>query len=330
VSTTGIGGFTLGGGYGWTSCKHGLACDNLLSAELVLADGRVVRASEHEHTELFWALRGGGGNFGVVTEFEFRAHPLGPLVLAGLTMFALERAAPVLRAWRNLADRAPDTLSTAAVVLTAPPEPFVPAELQGKPVLAIAVMHVGDPDEAAVQPIRDLGPALDHIVPMPYTAFQAALDPTAPPGMRSYWRGEYLHALSDAAIDAFLAHATGIVTPAAPLSQAVIFRIGQAVAALPDDSAAFSHRDAAYLLHPIAVWADAADDERRIAAARGFADAMRPFASGASYLNFTPEGNRVQDAYGDAKYARLVALKDVYDPANLFRLNQNIRPGRAA
>src|SRR5262249_35933075 len=156
-------------------------------------------------------------------------------------------------------------------------------------------------------------PTLDHIVGMPYTAFQAALDPTAPPGLRSYWRGEYLDALSDAAIDVFLAHATRVVTPEAPLSQAVLFRIGQAVADLPDDAAGFSPRAAPSLRHPIAVWADASDDERRIAGARSVAEAMRPFATGASYLNFTPEANRVHDAYGDAKYARLVALKDVYD-----------------
>jgi len=145
VTTTGIGGFTTGGGYGWTSCKYGLACDNLLSVEVVLADGRVVRANEHENADLFWGLRGGGGNFGVVTEFEFRLHRLGPTVLAGLMMFPIERAAEVVRAWRDCADAAPDELGTACVVVTAPPEPFVPAELHGKPVVAIAAIHVGEP-----------------------------------------------------------------------------------------------------------------------------------------------------------------------------------------
>src|SRR5918911_1342239 len=170
VTTTGVGGFTLGGGYGWTSSKYGLACDNLLSAELVLADGRVVRASEHEHPDLFWGVRGGGGNFGIVTEFEFRLHALGPIVLAGLTMFPLERAAEVMRSWRDCADAAPDELSTACVVVTAPPEPFVPPQLQGKPVLGIAALHVGDADAGndVVRPLKELAPAVDHIAAMPY------------------------------------------------------------------------------------------------------------------------------------------------------------------
>src|SRR5918911_2375018 len=170
VTTTGLGGFTTGGGYGWTSSKHGLACDNLISAEMVLADGRVVRASEHEHPDLFWGVRGGGGNFGIVTEFEFRLHALGPIVLAGLTMFPLERAAEVMRNWRDCADTAPDELSTACVVVTAPPEPFVPAQLHGKPVLGIAALHVGDADAGndVVRPLKELAPAVDHIAAMPY------------------------------------------------------------------------------------------------------------------------------------------------------------------
>ena len=328
VTTTGLGGFTTGGGYGWSSSKHGLACDNLISAEVVLADGSVVRASEHEHAELFWGIRGGGGNFGIVTEFEFRLHPLGPIVLAGLAMFPIERAPEVLRGWRDCADVAPDELSTACVMLTAPPEPFVPPELHGKPVLGMAALYVGDAEAGAevVRPLKELGPVVDHIAQMPYTAFQAALDPLAPWGVRSYWRGEYMRELSDAAIDTFLARAVDLTTVGAPLSQMIIFRIGQGVEAVPDEATAFSHRDARYLFHPISVWTDPADDGRMIAAGRAFAAAMRPFSTGASYLNFTPEPDRVRDAYGDAKYARLVALKDNYDPANLFRLNQNIRP----
>jgi FAD/FMN-containing dehydrogenase len=332
VTTTGLGGFTTGGGYGWTSCKHGLACDNLVSAEVVLADGSVVRASDQEHADLFWGIRGGGGNFGIVTEFEFRLHTLGPTVLAGLTMFPIERAHEVMRGWRDCADAAPDELSTAVVVLNAPPEPFVPEELRGKPVLGMAALYVGDPDEGAevVQPLRDFGPVVDHIGQMPYTAFQAALDPLAPWGVRSYWRGEYLRELGDAAIETFLDHAADLTVLGGPLSQMIIFRIGQGVAALPDEATAFSHRDARYLFHPISVWTDPADDNRWIAANRAFAAAMRPYSTGASYLNFTPEADRVRDAYGDEKYARLVALKDTYDPTNLFRLNQNIRPSRPA
>ena len=333
VTTTGLGGFTTGGGYGWTSCKYGLACDNLISAEVVLADGSVIRASEESRADLFWGIRGAGGNFGIVTEFEFRLHPLGPIVLAGLTMFPIDRAPDVLRRWRDWSDAAPDEVATGCAVVTAPPEPFVPPELRGKPVFGIIALYAGDPEAGvgAMQPIKDLGPAVDHIGPMPYTAFQAALDPLAPyGGARMYARGEYLPELSDGAIDTFLAHAPDLAARSHPLSQMVIFRIGQGVAAVPDGATAFSHRDANYLFHPITAWTDPADDARMTAATRAFAAAMRPFGTGAAYLNFTHEADRVRDAYGDGKYARLVALKDTYDPANLFRLNQNIRPSHTA
>jgi FAD/FMN-containing dehydrogenase len=331
VTTTGIGGFTTGGGYGWTSSKHGLACDNLISAELVLADGSIVTASDQENENLFWAIRGGGGNFGIVTEFEFRLHELGPIVLAGLALWPIERAPEVLPAWRDYVDRAPDELSTACVVITAPPEDFVPDHLKGQIALGMAVLCVGDPAAGApiVQPLKELGPDLDHIQPMPYTAFQAMLDPSAPPGKRSYWRGEYLRGLADDAIETILTHAPALAADGAPLSQVALFRIGQGVAALPDEATAFSHRDADYLFHPISVWEDRADDDRLIGANRAFCDAIRPHTTGGAYLNFTPE-DRVRDAYGDVKYERLVALKDRYDPGNLFRLNQNITPSRQA
>ena len=329
VTTTGLGGFTTGGGYGWTSSKYGLACDNLISAKVVLADGSVARASEPEHTDLFWGIRGGGGNFGIVTEFEFRLHPLGPIVVAGLTMFPIDRAPDVIRRWRDWSDAAPDEVATGCAVVTAPPEEFVPPELRGRQVFGIIALYAGDPEAGAraLRPIKDLSPAVHHIGPMPYTAFQAALDPLAPyGGTRFYARGEYLPEFGDGAIDAFLAHAPDLVARSHPLSQMIIFRIGQGVAALPDEATAFSHRDANYLFHPITAWTDPADDERMTAAARAFAGAMRPFSTGASYLNFTHETDRVRDAYGDVKYARLVALKNTYDPGNLFRLNQNIRP----
>jgi hypothetical protein len=223
------------------------------------------------------------GNFGIVTEFEFRLHPLGPIVLAGLALFPLERAPEIMRGWRDCANGAPEELSTACVIVTAPPEPFVPVELQGQPVIGMAVLYVGDPDEGTevVQPFKDLGPIVDHIGPMPYTAFQSALDPLAPWGTRFYAQGEYLPQLSDAAIDTFLAHAIELTELGAPLSQMVIFRIGQAVAAADADATAFSQRDANYLLHPISVWTDPADDARMIEANRDFAAAIRPFTNGA-------------------------------------------------
>ena len=331
VTTTGIGGFTTGGGYGWTSSKHGLACDNLVEAEVVTADGAVVTASERENRELFWGIRGGGGNFGVVTRFDFQLHPLGPTVLAGLALWPLERVTKVLRGWRDWADAAPDEVSTALVILTAPPEEFVPPQLRGRTAVGVAAMYVGDPGEGAVpiQPLRDLEPAVDLIHPMPYTTFQGLLDPMAPPGKRSYWRGEYLAELSGEAVGTFADHAPAVTGGAPPLSQVVIFRIGQGVTAVPDDATAFSHREARYLFHPISVWDDAADDEPVIAANRAFVEAMRPFGTGGAYLNFTPEADRVRDAYGAAKHGRLVALKDRYDPENLFRGNQNVRPSGA-
>jgi FAD/FMN-containing dehydrogenase len=332
VTTTGVGGFTTGGGYGWTSSKHGLTCDNLISAEVVTADGRVLTASEDENDDLFWGIRGGGGNFGVVTRFDLGLHELGPIVLAGLALWPIDRASEVMRGWRDYVDGAPDELSTACVVLTAPPEEFVPDHLKGQAALGMAALYVGDPEEGAgvVQPLKDLAPEVDLIQPMPYTAFQAILDPSAPKGLRNYWRGEYMNGLGDDAIDTFLEHGPEVRAAAVPFSQMILFRIGQGVTATPDDATAFSHRDAEYMFHPLSVWEDPADDERVIAVNRASAEAMQPFGTGAAYLNFTPEGDRVRDAYGADKYERLVALKDKYDPDNLFRGNQNIKPSRAS
>ena len=333
VTTTGLGGFTTGGGYGWTSSKYGLTCDNLISAEVVLADGRVVTASEQENPDLFWGIRGGGGNFGIVTEFKYRLHPLGPIVLAGMALWPIERAGEILRAWRDYVDHAPDELSTACAIITAPPEEFVPENLRGQVAFGMVAMYVGDPAKGAtvMQPLKDLGPAADLIQPMPYNVFQALLDGTAPKGQRSYWRGEYMNELSDGAIDTFVRHAPGLAAAGQPFTQIIIFRIGQGVAAIADDATAFSHREAGYMFHPISMWQQPDDDERVIAATRAFCSAMRPFCTGGVYLNFTPE-ERVRDAYGEAKYARLVALKDRYDPDNVFQMNQNIKPsrGRAA
>jgi FAD/FMN-containing dehydrogenase len=331
VTTTGLGGFTTGGGYGWTSSKYGLTCDSLISAEVVLADGRVVTASERENADLFWGIRGGGGNIGIVTEFEYRLHPLGPIVLAGLALFPIDRAGDVLRRWRDYVDGAPDELSTACATLTAPPAPFVPDDLKGRVVLGMLGMYVGDPEKGAavMKPLKDLGPVVDLIQPMPYTAFQALIDEAAPKGFRNYWRGEYLDAFPDGAIDVFLEHAPKATAAAAPLAQMIVFRVGQGVTAVPDEATAFSHRNAGYLFHPLSLWSDPKDDERIIAIDRAFCEAMRAYSTGGAYLNFTPE-DRVRDAYGDAKYARLTELKARYVPDNLFRLNQNIPPAARA
>ena len=329
VTTTGVGGFTTGGGYGWTSSKYGLASDNLISAEVVTADGQVLTASEDENADLFWGIKGGACNFGVVTEFEFNLHPLGPTVFAGLAAWPIERAPEVLRGWRDYVDNAPEELSTGMVILTAPPEDFVPKEVQGTPIIGLAGMYVGDAEEgaAAFQPLKDMEPALDLIGPMPYTDFQAMLDPGNQPGFRNYWRGEYLTGLSDEAIDTYV---NGAREPLTPFNQIIIFRLGQAVKAAGEDDSAFSHRDADYMFHPIAMWEDASDDERLISWVRGFAEEMRPFETGGVYLNFTGDSDKVREAFGEGKYKRLVALKDKYDPNNLFQHNQNIKPSKQA
>jgi FAD/FMN-containing dehydrogenase len=329
VTTTGVGGFTTGGGYGWTSSKHSLTCDNLISAEVVLADGSQVTASESENEDLFWGLKGGGCNFGVATEFEYRLHELGPTVMAGLALWPVAKAPEVARAWRDFAEGAPDEISSACVILTGPPEEFVPAHLQGQPCLGVAAMYVGDAEEgaAAIQPLKDLGPEVDLIMPMPYVQFQSMLDPGNQPGFRNYWKGEYLSGCSDEAIDTWYEYAK---EPLSPFNQIVMFRLGGGVTRFADDSAAFAHRDAEYLFHPIAMWEDPADDERQISWVRKYSDAMGEFATGGVYLNFTPDRDRVRDAYGEDKYGKLVALKDRYDPENLFQHNQNIKPSKQA
>jgi FAD/FMN-containing dehydrogenase len=287
-----------------------------------------VTASEDQNPELFWGIKGGACNFGVVTTFEFQLTELGPIVLAGLAGWPIDKAPEVIRAWRDYVDEAPDELSSGMVVLTGPPEEFIPEQLRGKPILGLATMYVGDPEEGApvIQPLKDLGPDFDLIGPMPYTAFQQMLDPGNQPGFRNYWRGEYLTGLSDEAIDAFVEH---VREPVTPFNQAVIFRVGQAVKAVADEDTAFSNRDADYMVHPIAMWEDPAGDERLIGWVRGVSEAMSPFKTGGVYLNFTGDRDKAGDAFGDEKYERLVALKDRYDPGNLFQHNQNIRPSRA-
>jgi FAD/FMN-containing dehydrogenase len=331
VTTTGIDGFALGGGHGWLSPKYGLACDNLLSAEVVTSDARLLTASEDQNEDLLWGLRGGGGNFGVVTSYEFRVHPVGPAVVGGMLIHPLEQAGEVLRAYRDYVDQGPDELATAFALFPAPPEPFIPERLQGKTVLGIIACHCGDVEEGerVVGPLRELGPpAVDLVGPMPYTDFQALLDPTAPPGWRWYNTGEYLSGLTDQAIDVLTSHAPQGL---ASLTQIIVFRHGGAVSRIGDEETAFSNREPAYLLHPLAAWIEPSEDQRHIAWLRELVRDMEPFKTGGVYLNFSPDGDeRLLDGYGRDKHDRLVALKQKYDPANVFRFNHNIRPAAAA
>jgi FAD/FMN-containing dehydrogenase len=329
VSTTGVAGLTLGGGSGWLERKHGLACDNLISVELVTADGSLITASSHEHSDLFWALHGGGGNFGVATAFTFKLHPVGPQVLAGLLLYDAMQGHDLLRLTRDFMPDAPDEFGPVIFYLTVPPEEDLPPHLHGKLVSAIALCFTGSVDEGErlIQPFRDLGPEADLVGPVPYAEFQSSLDD--PPGYRNWWTAEYLHVVTDEAIDAI--HAHSLQTPSPGPAQSAIVPWGGAVARVGEDETPLTQRDATWVVHPFALWEDAADDDAVIGWARGFRDDLRRFASGGTYLNFIgDEGeDRVRAAFGEEKYRRLETIKAHYDPDNVFRGNQNIKPAVA-
>ena len=333
VSSTGIAGFTLGGGIGWLMRKHGLACDNLLSADVVTADGQLLTASTVENDELFWGLRGGGGNFGVVTSFEYRLHPVGPIVFGGAIFNPLERAADLLRFYREWTPTQPDELTTMVAFLTAPPLPFIPEPLHGTKMIAIALCFIGDSEqgEAAIRPLREFGTAAaEHVGPLPYRMLQGMFDASAPRGINSYWKTEYVAELGDEAIDVLVAGAAAF---ASPMSQLHVHHVEGAVAHMGGRDTAFGRRDSRYIVNAIGMWADPAFQEGEIAGVRATAGALKAFSPGGAYLNFldADEGeDRIRAAYGPEKYDRLVALKDRYDPDNVFRLNQNIRPSGGA
>lgn len=324
VSTTGVGGFTLGGGSGWLDRKLGLACDNLLSVELVLADGSFVRASEHEHPDLFWALHGGGGNFGVATSFTFRLHRL-PVVTAALLLWRPEAGPDVVRAYRDFMESAPDEIGGGLIYLTGPSEEFVPAHLVGKLTCAVLVTYAGEESEArrAMAPMLGLGHEGELIVELPYAELQCMLDD--PPGYRNYWSAEYLDAFPDEAVDLFCARATDMIVPSP--SQHVLFPQGGAVARGPSDYP-IPWRQAPWCVHPFGLWEDPADDERGRQWARDIRADLQPWASGAVYLNFIgDEGqDRVVAGFGRQNYVRLAKVKAHYDPNNVFHLNHNIKP----
>ena len=332
VTTTGVGGFTLGGGYAWFSAKYGLTCDNLISADVVTADGRLVTASADENPDLFWALKGGGGNFGVVTSFEFELHELGPMIYGGLLGYRIEQAPELIRFWRDFADAAPENLATATSLLTAPPEEFVPGDVQGKTALGIIAAWAGDPAEGeeALRPlIEHAEPAFNLMGELPYVGFQAMLDPFTPPGLLNYWKGLHLKGLPDEAIDTYVANAPQGFPPT---TQAIIFRHGGAVSRISPEESAFRNREAAYMFHPIGAWADPADTDRALEWVFGAAEAMEPYTTGAVYLNFMTDNEEldVGTGYDAEALRRLTAVKDEWDPDNVFRFNHNIKPSGAA
>ena len=326
-STTGVAGLTLGGGFGWLSRKYGMTIDNLLSADVVTADGIPVRASETENHDLFWGLRGGGGNFGIVTSFEFRLHPVGPDVLSGLIVFPFAQAKSVFEQFARFTESMPPDLNVWAVTRKAPPLPFLPADVHGKEMVALALCYVGDPAEGEklIQPLRGFGRALgEHVGVQPYTAWQQAFDPLLAKGARNYWKSHNFSRLSDGAIDAIVEYAGKLPSP-----QCEIFvgTIGGQTARVAPDAMAYSSRDANYVMNVHGRWESAAEDQRCMAWAREFFAKSQPFASGGAYINFLTqeETDRIAFAYGGT-YDRLVKLKKKYDPTNFFRMNQNIKP----
>jgi FAD/FMN-containing dehydrogenase len=326
-STTGIAGLTLGGGFGWLSRKYGMTVDNLESAEVVTAKGEVVRASASENADLFWALRGGSGNFGVVTRFEFRLHDVGPDLLSGLIVYPLSEAKTVLKRYREFVAQAPDELSVWTVLRQAPPLPFLPAEVHGKEVVVLALLYAGDPKqgEELIQPLRKFGkPVGAHVGVQPYTAWQKAFDPLLTPGARNYWKSHNFTTIADGLIDVVIEYVKRLPSP-----QCEVFfgGIGGATKRPAPDATAYPHRDAEFVMNVHGRWETPAEDERCIAWSRDYFRASAPFASGGAYVNFltADETDRVRAAYGP-NYDGLARVKAKYDPNNLFRTNWNVKP----
>ena len=328
-TTTGVAGQTLGSGSGWLERKLGLTCDNLLAAEVVTADGDVVRVDESRNPDLLWGLRGGGGNFGVVTALELRLHPVGPMVTGGMMVWPRDRAADVLRFWRDYVETAPDDFGSAPAFLIAPPAPFVPEHLQGRPAFGLIVCCAGSPEdgEAMVKPFRaNAAPDLDMVQPMPYTAVQSLIDEATPHGLHNYWKAENLPELSDAAIDTIIDTAAGMTSP---LSMVIIEPKGRAISRVGEGDSALGGRDAGHTLYCFSMWTDPAENDTHIGWTRALMEAMAPFTMPGVSLNFTSDQqeSKAKESFGSAdKNRRLTALKDHYDPTNFFRLNQNIRP----
>jgi FAD/FMN-containing dehydrogenase len=326
VSTTGVAGFTLGGGIGWTMRKFGLACDNLVAAEVVTADGRLVRASETENADLLWGLRGGGGNFGIVTRFEFELHPLAPVIYGGPVFYPAEAARDLLRAFRAWSGDAPDEITALVNLTTAPPLPVIPAEWHGKKVAAFIASSTGplEEGEARVRAVREVAePVADLLGPMPYQVLQSLIDPLWPKGIHAYFKATNLARLDDELVDRLAE-----IHLAAPGAQCEIHvhQMGGAVARIPDGATAFADRSMPFVLNAVTGWHDPAAGAAHREWARAAIAAAAEASTGRAYVNFLGDADSARRSYGDETYARLVSLKNEYDPTNVFRLNQNIEP----
>ena len=326
-STTGVAGLTLGGGFGWLTRRYGLTVDNLLSIDVVTADGAKRTASATSEPDLFWAMRGGGGNFGVATSFEFKLHPVGPEVYSGLVVYPFAQAQKVLRSWRDFNKTAPDELSVWAVMRKAPPLPFLPESAHGSEVVIFPLVYCGEmkDGEGAAAPVTKFGdPIAVALGPNPYAGFQTAFDPLLTPGSRNYWKSNNFSELSDGAIDTLIANIGSLPGPACEI---FMVTLGGAMTRVKQSETAFPGRDANYIMNVHGRWDDPADDNKvRDWARRVFQEAA-PHATASGYVNFLTEDEaaRVEGSYG-ANYARLQTAKRKYDPDNLFRMNLNIAP----
>jgi FAD/FMN-containing dehydrogenase len=326
-STTGIAGLTVGGGFGWITRKFGMTIDNLASADVVTADGRLLRASETENLDLFWAIRGGGGNFGIVTNFEFKLHAVGPQVLSGLVIHPFADAKKILTQYQPILNKAPDDLTCWAVMRQAPPLPFIPSEWHGKEVLILAMIWAGDmaEGEKAMAELRGLGkPIVDVVSPHPFVGWQSAFDPLLTPGARNYWKSHDFERLSDEAIDILL---DAVKTLPGPECEIFIAHVGGAMARVPADATAYPQRKSHFIMNVHTRWREPSQDAACIGWARKLFDAAAKHAIGSAYVNFMPddETDRIEKVYG-SNFKRLAAIKRKYDPDNLFRSNQNIKP----
>jgi FAD/FMN-containing dehydrogenase len=331
VSETGVAGLTLGGGFGYLTRRFGWSADNLVEAEIVLADGRVLRASAGENADLFWALRGGGANFGIVTSFTYRLHAVGPKVTAGMIVWPAAEAGAVLAKYSELTESVPRELTLALTMRLAPPAPFMPKEWHGKPIVGVVVCHSGAEAAKDLAPLKAFGkPIADLVVEKTYAQQQSMLDATQPKGPSYYWKSEYLPRLTDATRAIFAKHGAAVTSPQ---SQLILFHVGGAIAEHSRDDGAVGNRDAEYVFGAAGSWLPAdPDGDRHIAWVRGAWEAVRPHATGGVYVNFLTEEegeDRVRAAYRD-NFDRLASVKAKYDPANLFRSNKNVAPARAS